>query len=95
MKKLLTILPFYLAATTVLAQNKADIIVSYDATSPDLFGDSRTLDMTLLASPVEAMYFNNVTLWVDSLSSTPEGEARYRQMLGIPVCRLIRTALSL
>lgn len=37
--------------------------------------------MSLLASSSESKYFNDVTLWVDSLTSTPEGKAQYHQIL--------------
>lgn len=63
------------------AQNKADIIVSYDCTSPDKHGNSVTAKMSLLASAAEAKYFNDLSLWVDSLKSTPDGKAKYMEII--------------
>lgn len=40
-----------------------------------------TTRMTLLASATEAKFFNDVSLWIDSLKSTPEGEEEYREVL--------------
>ena len=37
--------------------------------------------MLLLASPTDAKYFNELSLWVDSLKSTPEGKAQYMDIL--------------
>lgn len=63
------------------AQNKADIIVSYDAMAPNKNGSSSTTKMSLLASPAEAKYFNDLSLWVDSLKSTPEGKRQYNEIM--------------
>lgn len=68
-------------ALAIIAQNKADIIVSYDYTSPNKQDKPVTTKMTLLASPTEAKYFNDLSLWVDSLKSTPEGKAKYMEIL--------------
>ncbi len=37
--------------------------------------------MSLLANAIEAKYFNDLSLWVDSLKSTPEGNAQYREII--------------
>lgn len=81
MKKLLTLLSLCFVAITATAQNKADIIVSYDYTSPNKKNQSLTTKMTLLASPKEAKYFNDLSLWIDSLKSTPEGKAQYMEII--------------
>lgn len=70
-----------LVAIAALAQNKAEIIVSYDYVKPTKSGKTSTTKMTLLAAPTEAKYFNNLSLWVDSLKSTPEGKAQYMEIL--------------
>lgn len=70
-----------ITAATVLAQNKADIIVSYDASTPTVSGSQATHRMTLLASPSESKYFNDISLWNDSLSSTPEGKRRLNEII--------------
>lgn len=81
MKKTIALLILGLAATIVSAQNKAEIIVSYDYTAPSSSGKTYTTKMSLLASPTEAKYFNDLSLWVDSLKSTPEGKAQYMEIL--------------
>lgn len=70
-----------LVAIAALAQNKAEIIVSYDYVKPTKNGKTSTTKMTLLAAPTEAKYFNNLSLWVDSLKSTSEGKAQYMEIL--------------
>lgn len=37
--------------------------------------------MSLLASSTEAKFFNDISLWVDSLKSTPEGKAKYTEII--------------
>ena len=69
------------AAVAAMAQNTAEIVVSYDYTSPNKQDKPVTTKMTLLASPTEAKYFNDLSLWVDSLKSTPEGKAKYSEIL--------------
>lgn len=70
------------AATTVGAQEKADIIVSYDATVPtERNMKPKTEKMTLLASGTASKYFNDISLWNDSLRSTPDGENKIREIL--------------
>lgn len=67
MKKTFTSIIMCFMAIAAMAQNKADIIVSYDSSSPNKFGKINTGKMSLLASPTEAKYFNDLSLWVDSL----------------------------
>ena len=81
MKKILTSIIMCFVAIAVMAQNKADIIVSYDSSFPTTRGKINTGKMSLLASPTEAKYFNDLSLWVDSLKSTPEGKAQYMEIL--------------
>lgn len=81
MKKTIVLLFLCLAATAVSAQNKAEVIVSYDYTAPSSTGKTYTTKMSLQASPTEAKYFNDLSLWVDSLKSTPEGKAQYMEIL--------------
>ena len=80
MKQILT---FIFAAFVLMAsaQQKADVLVSYEAASPSKTGKLLTSKMSLLASPTEAKYFNDLSLWVDSLKSTPEGKAQYMEIL--------------
>lgn len=81
MKNIFTLLSMCFVAIASMAQSKAEIIVSYDRTVPTTRGKLATTKMTLLASPSEAKYFNDLSLWVDSLKSTPEGKAQYMEIL--------------
>ena len=81
MKKLLTSIFMCFVAMTAIAQNKADILVSYESSYPDKWGKIKNGKMSLLASSTEAKYFNDLSLWVDSLKSTPEGKAQYMEIL--------------
>ncbi len=79
MKKVLTALVMSVASMTALAQ-QAEIIVSYDYSFPSLRRGMKKEKMTLLASAKESKYFNDMSLWVDSLKSTPEGKEKYREI---------------
>lgn len=83
MNKTITLLAACAIALAATAQNKADIEVSYDQALPSHLhqGKPATTKMLLLASATEAKYFNNLSLWVDSLKSTPEGKAQYMEIL--------------
>ena len=81
MKEILTILSVFFVAIATMAQNKAEIIVSYDYSHPNKSGRILTEKMSLLASPAEAKYYNEMSLWIDSLKSTPEGKAQYMEIL--------------
>ncbi|MDO5395981.1 MAG: GLPGLI family protein [Bacteroidales bacterium] len=80
MKQTLTLLLLCLVMIAASAQQKADILVSYDSTFPTKQGKETTFQMSLLASATEAKYFNDLSLWVDSLKSTPEGKAKYMEI---------------
>lgn len=81
MNRIVTFLTLCVVAIAAMAQNKAEIIVSYDYCSPTKTGKIKTQKMTLLASPAEAKYYNITSQWVDSLKSTPGGEAKYEDIM--------------
>lgn len=82
MKQIITIILSGLVAITAAAQqNKSEILVSYDCTRPNKKSQPVTSKMLLLTSQTEAKYFNELSLWVDSLKSTPEGKAQYMDIL--------------
>lgn len=81
MRRIFTYLSICFAAIAAMAQNKADIIVSYDSSYPTKQGKINTGKMSLLASSTHAKYFNDLSLWVDSLKSTPEGNAQYMEII--------------
>lgn len=70
-----------LVAIAAIAQEKAEILVSYECVSPNKMMKPVTSKMSLLTSTTEAKWFNDLSLWVDSLKSTPEGKAQYMEIL--------------
>ena len=68
-------------AIAATAQEKADILVSYECVSQNKMMKPVTSKMSLLASTTKAKWFNDLSLWVDSLNSTPEGKAKYMDIL--------------
>lgn len=70
-----------LVAIAAIAQEKAEILVSYECVSPNKMMKPVTSKMSLLASTTEAKWFNDLSFWVDSLKSTPEGKAQYMEIL--------------
>lgn len=81
MKKILTSIIVCFAAIAAMAQNQADIIVSYDYKAPRVSGGEYVNKMTLLANSTESKFFNDISLWTDSLESTPEGKAKYDEII--------------
>ena len=81
MKKLVISIIVCLAAIASMAQTKSEILVSYNNITPNKYNKLVTSKMLLLASSTDAKYFNELSLWVDSLKSTPEGKAKYMDIL--------------
>lgn len=81
MKKLLTLTAMCIVAIAAIAQENAAILVSYECVSPNKMMKPVTSKMSLLASTTKAKWFNDLSLWVDSLKSTPEGKAQYMEIL--------------
>lgn len=81
MNRFIAFLYMFLIALALLAQGSDKILVSYDYVYPNTHGKIRTLKMSLIASPFEARYYNETSLWVDSLKSTPEGKAKYMEII--------------
>ena len=75
MKNRITLLILCFTAIAAMAQT-ADIEVRYEYTRPSLSGSSYKAKMTLLANSAGSKYFNDISLWTDSLESTPEGKAK-------------------
>ena len=79
MKKILTSIIVCFAAVAAMAQN--NVAVEYDVTTRDSYsGNAYTQKMTLVASPEKSLYFNKMSLYVDSCNSTPEGKAKLREI---------------
>lgn len=70
-------------ATAAGAQTKADIEVSYTMTLPNM-KTGKSADSTnkyvLLANSVESKFYSPRTEQIDSMCSTPEGEAKFNEM---------------
>lgn len=80
MKNRITILILCFTAIAGMAQT-ADIEVRYEHTRPSLSGGSYKDKMTLLANSAGSKYFNDISLWTDSLESTPEGKAKLDEII--------------
>ncbi len=82
MNRLITPIIMCLVAIAASAQQKADIIVSYEIKSRNWETDTISVKkMTLLANTHESKYFNDLSLWSDSMSSTPEGKKELQQII--------------
>lgn len=83
MNRLIIFLTLCIMSIAVSAQQKADIEVSYTMTSPNMrtgkLGDS-THQYILLANSWESKFYSPRTNRIDSLCSTPEGEAKFNEM---------------
>lgn len=79
MKKLLTILSLCFVATAAMAQQ--NIRVGYDQTEVKLQSDTlATSKFILTASPHRSLYYNRMSQYVDSLTSTPEGKKTLQEI---------------
>ena len=83
MKNLIFPIILCLVAISANAQTKADIEVSYTMTSPNMrtgkLGDS-THQYILLANSSQSKFYSPRTEQIDSLCSTPDGEAKFKEM---------------
>lgn len=71
-----------LVAIAAVAQEKADIEVSYTASRVNLRDGSNITpnQYIMLANAKESKFFSPITEYLDSLQSTPEGDAKYKEM---------------
>lgn len=83
MNRIITLIIVCLVTTAAIAQTKADIEVSYTMTSPNMrtgkLGDSKH-QYVLLANAKESKFYSPRTEQIDSLCSTPDGEAKFKEM---------------
>lgn len=83
MKNMIFPIILCLVAISANAQTKADIEVSYTMTSPNMrtgkLGDS-THQYILLANSSQSKFYSPRTEQIDSLCSTPDGEAKFKEM---------------
>lgn len=79
MKQIFLSLALLLPVSAAFAQD--NIAVNYKVSNHD--SDSEVLvtqEMTLVANPLKSLYYNKMSLYVDSCRSTPEGAARLREI---------------
>lgn len=79
MKNILTSIIMCFTAIAAIAQNKADIEVSYSEVSFYENGVERGNTYHLLANTVKSKFFNPGTEEIDSLTSSPEGLASFKK----------------
>lgn len=83
MNRIITLLTLCVVAVAANAQHKADIEVSYTAISPNM-RTGKLVDSVhkyiLLANSSESKFYSPQTEQIDSLCSTPEGEAKFSEM---------------
>lgn len=82
MKTILTSVIICFVAIAALAQNKADIEVSYTAMLPNFKNGEVDVknQYVLLANTKESKFYSPTTEYIDSLNSTPDGVAKYQEM---------------
>ena len=75
MKQILTSIIVCFAAMAAMAQNKADIEVSYTAMSPNFKNGEVDVknQYVLLANAEETKFFSPISEWVDSINSRRDG----------------------
>jgi len=79
MKQIITFILSGLVAITATAQQ--NIKVSYNETQMQVHGDSlRTNKFILLSSADRSLYYNSMSLYVDSMTSTPEGKKKLQEI---------------
>lgn len=69
-----------LVAIAAIAQDKADILVSYNYKHFHRTGKEQNHQLILLANSTESKFYSPETEFVDSLEYTPEGKEIYKQM---------------
>lgn len=82
MRHTITIIFMFIVAMAAIAQQKADIEVSYTAHHPNLRNgkDDVTNQYILLAGGDDSKFFSPRTEYIDSLNSTPDGQAKYQEI---------------
>lgn len=79
MNRLVTTMATCLVALSAFTQEKADVEVSYNARSFYANGKEKNQNYHLLANPRYSKYFSPKSEQIDSINSTPEGEANYKK----------------
>ena len=82
MKQTITSLFMCIVSIAAIAQQKADIEVSYTAHHPNMRNgkDDLTNQYILIANANESKFFSPMTEYIDSLNSTTDGKAKYQEI---------------
>lgn len=82
MNRLFTTFSLLIITIAAFAQERAAIEVGYRATEPNMKTGkiNRPNKFILLAGASESKFYSPMTEYLDSLQSTPEGEAKYKEM---------------
>lgn len=79
MNKIGVYLSMCLMAISSMAQE--NVAVTYTVSNCDTdSGDPYSCEMTLVTNSVKSLYYNKMSLYVDSCNSTPEGKAKLREI---------------
>lgn len=82
MNRSITILAAFLAAIAAIAQEKANIEVSYTASQPNFSTGKagKPKQFILIANATDSKFYSPMTEYLDSLESTPEGKAKSKEI---------------
>lgn len=82
MKKVILLTIMCFATIAAVAQVKADIEVSYNASLPNFRTGvvDKFNKYILIANANDSKFYSPMTEYIDSLESTPEGKAKYKEM---------------
>lgn len=79
MNRILALIILCLVAIVALAQQNVAVKYNVSTRNPDN-GELVNREMTLVANNHKSLYFNSMSLYVDSCNSTPEGKARLHEI---------------
>lgn len=79
MKKLISLITVFFMAVSAIAQKSVAVKYTSSNRASDS-GDIVTEKMSLIANPTQSLYFNEMSLYVDSCMSTPEGAAKLKDV---------------
>lgn len=79
MRNIITTIAMCLVIIFAVAQEKADIEVSYNVRSFYANGKEKNHNYHLLANPRYSKFFSPKSEQIDSINSTPEGQANYKK----------------
>lgn len=82
MKHIILTVVIVLVSSPLFSQDKGEILVSYDVTRLAFPRDSAQYsNMLLIFNKDKSKYYNELSQWSDSLSSTPEGKRELQEII--------------